>query len=249
MILHGFLGKYRNHSEATSLKDDSSTDGDREAGGRFSRMSWRVLFWMTLVGLGPLVIMAAQGYHCAREAVIERAEAQLTSVAESRRRLIEQWLAERTAELSRLGLTVYEGPGAAADSAERMLSRLEATGHINPAWSGFAFSKDLQLNTPAAVAAEQAPENADSPVFGEVYLLPDGGVGVKAGLSLRTAEGAHAGWLTGILRLSSTLDSVLTDPSGLGAGGRTYLVFPRAGAGLGALRQPAALAARSAGYA
>ena len=69
MILHGFLGKYCNHSEATSLKDDSATGGDREAGGRFSRMSWRVLFWMTLVGLGPLVIMAAQGYHCAREAV------------------------------------------------------------------------------------------------------------------------------------------------------------------------------------
>ena len=63
-------------------------------GNRFRSLRWRILFWMLPVALGPLVIMAAQGYHCARQAVIASQEAHLRSVLESRRTRLEAWLAQ-----------------------------------------------------------------------------------------------------------------------------------------------------------
>jgi signal transduction histidine kinase len=51
-------------------KKSNSSPGERHHSLRF-----RILLWMSLVALGPLVIMSAQGYHCARQAIIELQEA------------------------------------------------------------------------------------------------------------------------------------------------------------------------------
>jgi signal transduction histidine kinase len=55
-------------------------------------MRWRILFWMLLVALGPLVIMAAQGYHCARQGIIASEEAHLHSVLQSREARLQAWI-------------------------------------------------------------------------------------------------------------------------------------------------------------
>ncbi|MBU2691287.1 MAG: sensor histidine kinase [Candidatus Eisenbacteria bacterium] len=57
-------------------------------------MRWRILLWMLPVALGPLFIMAAQGYHCARQAIIASQKVHMQSVLEARRIEIESWFAQ-----------------------------------------------------------------------------------------------------------------------------------------------------------
>ena len=78
-----------NHQTAhASPPPPAGSDGQRgKSTGflrRFDSLGWRILFWMALVALVPLLIMASQGYHCARQALVESEVAHLHSVLASR---------------------------------------------------------------------------------------------------------------------------------------------------------------------
>ncbi len=70
---------------------------------RFHSLGWRILLWMSLIALGPLMVMAIQGYHCAREAIVSSEVAHLESVLQSRAARIDAWLAKVTGDLRFLG--------------------------------------------------------------------------------------------------------------------------------------------------
>jgi hypothetical protein len=58
---------------------------------RFSSMGWRIFLWMSGIALVPLIIMAYQGYHCARQAIVEAKEMHLSSILESRKIRFQDW--------------------------------------------------------------------------------------------------------------------------------------------------------------
>src|SRR5512146_456149 len=68
---------------------------DRSARGFMGSLTRRVLGWMLLVSLLPLLIMAYQGYHCAGQALVEQTQQHLDSLAKARARLIQEWLTAR----------------------------------------------------------------------------------------------------------------------------------------------------------
>ncbi|HRK33319.1 MAG TPA: sensor histidine kinase [Candidatus Hydrogenedentes bacterium] len=62
-------------------------------------LSRRVLAWMLLLSVVPLLIMGSQGYHCGKQAIIEKTNEQLLSVASARRTLVDSWLDQRNSEV------------------------------------------------------------------------------------------------------------------------------------------------------
>jgi len=64
---------------------------------------------MSIAALGPLLVMAFQGYHCAREAIIDSEEAHLLSVLESRQTRIHAWLEGIGSDLRLLAISPSMG--------------------------------------------------------------------------------------------------------------------------------------------
>lgn len=80
--------------------DDESRYGSMGRTSRFGSLGWRILLSMTLLALGPLIIMAYQGYRQARHAIIDFQAKHLQSVIDSRDARLRQWLTEIKAELT-----------------------------------------------------------------------------------------------------------------------------------------------------
>lgn len=76
---------------------------------RRQSLAWRILLWMSIAALGPLLVMAIQGYHCAREAIIDSEEAHLLSVLESRRTRVNAWLKGIDSDLRLLAISPSMG--------------------------------------------------------------------------------------------------------------------------------------------
>ena len=87
------------------MEPATQSDANHTRGGlqsrrpqRFQTLAWRILLWMLIVGLGPLLIMAGQGYHCARQAIMESERARLQAVLNSRQSRLESWLVQIRAD-------------------------------------------------------------------------------------------------------------------------------------------------------
>ena len=210
----------------------------------FGRLAWRILFWMALVGLGPLLVMAVQGYHCARMAVIERAEAQLGSVVESRKSRIEQWFSEREADMGLIAGVLGDSPGLLKEAAGsgggnfQSFKILEDIRRRSPAYETLWFY-DLDWRPVFRSGAEghsgsdlmtgkfkQALSSSSRPYFGPVHPHDNGTeYGMHLGCRVSSPQGAALGYVIAYLRISETIDPILNDSSGLGTMGKVYLHF------------------------
>ncbi len=62
-------------------------------------LRWQVLTWLIACAMVPLFVMALQGYHCARNAVLGLEATHLRSVLEAREARITDWFEERKADI------------------------------------------------------------------------------------------------------------------------------------------------------
>ncbi len=68
------------------MQEPAKTDRIRSASRSTDNLTRRVLGWMLLISLIPLVVMAAQGCHCAADAVVEKTKNHLLAVLGSKAR-------------------------------------------------------------------------------------------------------------------------------------------------------------------
>ena len=74
------MKKYRAKITSSALKQGS--------------LERQILLWMVVVSMVPLIIMSYQGYHCARQAIVELTEDYLLTISKSRGDRLESWIAE-----------------------------------------------------------------------------------------------------------------------------------------------------------
>lgn len=67
---------------------------------RAGSLGRRILQWSLVVALAPMVLLAAQGYHCSREAVLDAALQRLTELAVSKKAVLEEWVAKRLSDVT-----------------------------------------------------------------------------------------------------------------------------------------------------
>ncbi len=170
-----------------------------------------ILFWMILVAITPLLIMSFQGYHCARQAVLQLKQDHLESISEAKRRSIMTWLDERTRELR--NHTMRADETACSCGAEELL-------HVNPAyesitlysnnWDRISYvgaenHNDEKLLPPAF---QQALEAGEATVVSQPHLHGNGLIGIHIGVSVPQ----YNRYAVAVLDLSSTLYPLLAEP-------------------------------------
>lgn len=212
---------------------------------RFSAVSIRaqLLASMLLISLLPLLILGSQGYHCARQAVIDLSSEHLRSILSDRQAQIDAWLAERTADitslvsLSAMAEDVVPAPGTGSPGNRLLLREaLESFRSRDPAYENL-WVLDAQGNVIAA-----APRSGDANAGAQTHkfasrLPPERGVlveldlddnsgaaGLWLGAAIRNDSGAPAGFLVAKLVLRRALDPLLKDRNGLRSTGRVYVV-------------------------
>jgi len=95
------------------MNAEAGSAGAPERGGLFGSLRVRILIGMAFVALIPLLVMAYQGYHCARQAIVMQQENHLQAVLASRKARLSDWLEERRSDMRFLAATPCARSGCA----------------------------------------------------------------------------------------------------------------------------------------
>ena len=209
----------------------------------FGRIGRRLLRWFLLVALIPLLFMGYYGYSSARRGIEREVFLHLEAVAISKRNAIEQWFAERRADLRVVAanplFTAHadalrkRGGGNGLDEIALMLRSYQQQSHAyvhlclydptgapllcTVAGGDYISSFDRSTLLQDALASFE-------PVSGPIYLHPVTGPTLHLAQTIRTPGGAPAGVIVATLILAATLDPVILDSIGLGRTGQAYLI-------------------------
>lgn len=158
----------------------------------------RILAGMMLVALVPVAIVAYQGYHCARQAVVAETRSKLFEITRQRRARIDDWFQERRSDLDLLShmSCLWQACCDLARADEPKLTDyvcncLASFRRRSPSYEGIAMV-DAELRPLAKVGQvlpAQAPpsfrkalvENRE-PTFGPLQRTSDGGFLLYAGM-------------------------------------------------------------------
>ncbi len=225
--------------------ESGGDSGDRRRHSLWGDLRSRVLGAMLLISLLPMIVVAYQGYHCARQAVVEHVHMHLVSVIEARRALFNEWLKERKSEIERLAslASVREGPtnlspGAAGKIPEILKTSLKEVRDSTESYESLrlydlAWKVSAKASTPnhddASFMTEEFKTElarSDGFVFGEVHSHAAYEIGMHVGYPLKDAAGEGAGYIVANLNLSASLDPLLQERSGLWRTGKVYVASP-----------------------
>lgn len=208
----------------------------------FRSLGWRILAWMSVVSLGPLLIMSYQGYHCAREALVESQAKHLRSVTESRAARIEAWLSEVRADFNFLALApcaigacnqprdAEEVRLAAAccdflDNVSRSNPSYVGIASFDPGWNRVSLTRGAPLISAATFPAGFKRRLRES--RGLVFSIPvreaDGEIRFFVGHPIIHPKGSKIGFIVAMLNPALSFEPILNDRSGLGQTGAVLL--------------------------
>jgi len=209
---------------------------------RSKHLKTRILKWMTLIALGPLMIVAYQGYHCGRKAVIQSQNEHIRSVVLGRKKSIQEWLEQRKKEINILSLM----PQLCQICSRGMMDPESDSQHCNMmnfVREGDAAYRDIilyDLNWSEVLRSERKGRNAGSlqipedwkqrlrqnpKVLQTLFRKQDHAeIDLLIGKTIDTSENQVAGFIIASLNLSRTLKPILEDRTGLGKTGKMYLV-------------------------
>jgi signal transduction histidine kinase len=195
-------------------------------------------WWIVVVAIAPLLIMTIQGYHCARQAVLELKYEQLKVAGAAKEQRISDWLMERSNEMKMLARLVDSATSDLSDkSVEHSLinNLLHQTIEKNPAYESVAlYSADwdriadsvFQLHDEDKLlpqAFRDQLEEKQSLVVSKPHVHENGMLGIHIGVPLSTRLQLPASYIVGVLELSSTLCPVLNSEVEQTAKIRSYI--------------------------
>ena len=204
--------------------------------------AWRILFWMSVVALGPLVVMAYQGYHCARQAVVDSEYAHLRSAVEWRKARLEAWLGQVRKDFRFLavvpcargsctGTACCLGPSPPGAGCSFLTYVLEGNPDYetivtyDTTWQRIAGAgrrehHDEDLLTPEVKAAL---DTATGLLIFPAHVHQDGNIGVHIGRPLFDTQGGKAAYIAAYLNLTPVFARILSERAGLGQTGKVFL--------------------------
>lgn len=218
-------------------------NGNQPSRTKHGVLTRRVLAWMLLLSVAPLLFMGWQGYHCGQQAIIEKTQDHLHSIMNSRAALVSTWFDQRYSELD----VIASSPSVArccahfADLSEEEIDR-EVTAmlssvvrRVNTYDEIAVMAKDGSVVADVTVDGVrtslqggdpfvQAVRQSDTFVVGSPELNESGSVTMRVGRRIQQG-GAHAGVIIATLNLTRGLDPLLQSRAGMGETGKVYLMW------------------------
>jgi len=213
---------------------------------RSRSLGWRILVSMAVIALGPLIIMAYQGYHCARQAIVDSQSTHLVSVLESRGSRIVSWLNEIKSNISFMTAIYSTLPSTSSEA-------IHPGGHISPDWNPLESLKQQDCCFESIVIYDQSwnplihsslDDKQDSDLLQDVFkskvnntkgfavsepwLGDNGELFIKLGLKAPDQSPIGPSYIVSRLNLATRVQSILADRTGLGKTGKVYLLTPDA---------------------
>ncbi len=222
------------------MNNDDRKNARISGGGLFSRLGGRILLAMALAGLGPLVIMAYQGYVCAREAVVTSQAAHIRSVVDSRAARLGSWLAEIKSDMRFLSTVPCTDKKCAGCEGRKcvkndcgLLILLEK--HDCCFESVMTYSADWQPTVRVSPRIRDLmnpmPESFKKALAAGGGFRTSETLGdarkeafIYYGRPLDDPEQTWASFIVARLTLTGCVSDILSDRTGLGDTGRSYLV-------------------------
>lgn len=212
--------------------------------GSFRTLGWRILFWMTLVSLGPLLVMAYQGYHCAREAIVDAEETQLKSVLAARVARLSSWRGEVASDFRFMALAPCtlgycnrpmedDGPTLAAaccdflNNVSRRSTIYAAIASFDPDWRPVTHTRSTTAIDPAALPEgfRKSVATTEGLTVSPAVRTDDGTLRTFAGHPITNRGGQVIAFLVAALDLTPIARPALAERRGLGRTGAITL-FP-----------------------
>ena len=200
-----------------------------------------VRLWMMAVSVIPLIIMATQGYHCARMAVLQLKTDHLTTFLEGRKDRIQDWLISRENSLKLLAsypCSWHSCQSCGTDSQNNdhacdILSHAHSQDNSYESiilydvnWNRVTQSRQSQhgddMLVPPNVKMEL--ESSVTPIISTPHLHEGGMIGIHIGVPILSSGNTREGYVVAVLDLSTTIYPILKSGSGLDHKIRTYIV-------------------------
>lgn len=201
-------------SQHQSETPDSPPEGEKPQ-RLLGDLRRRVLGWMLLVSLLPVLVMAVQGYHCAMQALLDRTAIHLAGVADERAARLQAWIAGRQATVERAAAMrvpreILRGPRA-EDALAGLLDDALASDDF---FAGFAlYAQDGRVVASSGMELHAASGDATwmrHPESGDILAI------LRHPIPARDGSGQSQGTLAGFLNLSKGFDQLLQAHEGRG---------------------------------
>ena len=188
------------------------------------RIAGNVRFWMVTLAIVPLLIMAVQGYHCARQAVLQLKTEHLETVAESKRIRIEDWIAERTRDLKMLAAYAALPQTDSAGGPRRPVSlsalfdqvlagnsAYESIVLYSKEWTRLVESEQIRHTDDNLIpeSFRQALLAGRDPVASKVHFHENGGIGFHIGIPVADNASDASRYIVAVLDLSAAVYPIL----------------------------------------
>ena len=190
-----------------------------------------VLISMMVVAIAPLLIMSLQGYHCARQAVLQLTTGQLATIVEAKQIQISDWLSEREHEMQFIAAfaELHADEASKCSTLQALLKKAQAN---NPAYESITlYSRDWKLIAdsgrlmhdgelllPVEIKATLS-SGADS-IISKPHIHEGGMIGIHIGIPIAGTDQ----YIIAVLDLSETLYPILASPLGQTGSIRSYII-------------------------
>lgn len=201
-----------------------------------SKIGKKLFLLFAISTLVPLVVMIAQGFHCAHRAVRNAAEAHLLSCVEAKKNQITNWLEEREREIQFLSeIPCLQSCCCHSSYEESVCNILRSTIERMPSYENICifdisgesivqegkkkYTKPFSLPTEFKIALK-----SKSPVFSSIFFSDHGVPQLQIAYLIRKLDGQPAQILWVHLNLQEAISKFLSEKSWLGKSGNIILV-------------------------
>jgi len=197
----------------------------------------KILFWMTTIGLVPLVIIACESHYFGHQAITESETGHLTFALKSRLIWLNEWLKFTQNEYLYAGQnscpkehqnTSHSSKRAvhrAIDSLAKGHANYELLAAFDTEWDliANAIEHDIEAEIPSASIRKRL-ENGENFIVSSELLVKDDYVLLQIAQPVFDTQGQIFAYIYGRLNLTRSLDRILGDSGDFGHSGRLYLV-------------------------
>ncbi|NOZ12340.1 MAG: HAMP domain-containing protein [Acidobacteria bacterium] len=201
------------------------------------RIQHTILIWMIVLTIIPIAVVSFQGFHCARQALIETQNAHLQTVLSGKAAQVEQIMDVVRSDLHLLSILSFSGvpepekgccesPSCTCNPLSKALGEKAYYNNLvafGSNWKIKGSARPLNSGNELPEKFRKSLESASGLVFSGV-VEDKNGPKIVAGCPLTGQKEGKRGFITGTLNIAPIIRPILSNLTGIGKSGRIILI-------------------------
>jgi signal transduction histidine kinase len=206
-------------------------------GGKQPRIQHTILTWMIVLTIVPIALVSFQGYHCARQALVETQDVHLQAILHSKNNQIERILDVVRSDLHLLSILTFsnvqepekgccQSPSCTCNPLSKALGEKDYYANLiafDSNWQVIGSARSLPSPVHLPETFKKSLETTAGLVFSNL-METENGPEILTGCPLTGQQTGSRGFITGALNLGPIVKPILSNLTGIGSTGRVILV-------------------------